>query len=38
MTAAISWAAVSTRPQADKESLPDQHHHNRLLAEGKPPP
>jgi site-specific DNA recombinase len=30
---AISWAAVSSKPQADRESLHDQHRLNHALAE-----
>jgi len=33
MTRAISWAAVSSKPQAEKESLNDQHRLNHALAE-----
>jgi len=32
-THAISWAAVSSKPQADRESLNDQHRLNHALAE-----
>jgi site-specific DNA recombinase len=32
-TRAISWAAVSSKPQADRESLHDQHRLNHALAE-----
>ena len=33
MTNAISWAAVSSKPQAERESLHDQHRLNHALAE-----
>ncbi len=33
MTRAISWAAVSSKPQTEGESLTDQHHLNHALAE-----
>ena len=33
MTHAISWAAVSSKPQAERESLHDQHRLNHALAE-----
>ncbi len=33
MTHAISWAAVSSKPQAERESLDDQHRLNHALAE-----
>lgn len=32
---AISWAAVSSKPQAEKESLADQHQLNHALAEAR---